>query len=636
MTVPGNGGWKPIEDYAAIGNLRTVALIARDGALDWLCLPNLDSPSVFAAILDPDRGGRFSIAPAAGAPARQVYLDHTNALETTFDCDGGRLVVTDFMPLKGTLDGTGGSSETEPAVYRIIRAEGGPVQVAVEWSPRLDYGRAQVRATLADDAVLAWAGEDALTLTGLGDDARIEGDEVGAVVRARFTLHPGERRALVTRWGSEAPHVPLATAEEKLAATVDAWRTWAHKAEATGDRSWAADQRDLVLRSELVLKLLTNADSGAIAAAATTSLPEEIGGVRNWDYRLSWIRDAALGAQALFALGHEADAQAFVEWAERTVRETAEDSSTMQILYGLHGEADLDEEELPNLIGYRRSAPVRIGNGAADQLQLDIYGELISAAYEVIRLGGTLSPEICRFLPDVADQACDNWHKPDFGIWELRNGPFEFVYSRAMVWMALDRALRLADRGVIGGDTERWKRTRTEVRADLLDQGFDAELGSFKQSYERDVPDASNLLIPMLELLPFSDPRVKGTLDVVMEQLCENDLVYRYKADDGVAGGEGAFVLCTFWLVDVLALSGRVDEARRIFDRLAGRANHVGLFSEQIDTATGAFLGNFPQAFSHIGLINSALYLAHAEGRETPIPGLIGSDEHREAADEEG
>jgi len=608
---------------------RTVGLVARDGSLDWLCLPHLDSPSVFAAILDPARGGRFSVRPVAGEATRQKYFDHTNVLETAFDCPGGRLVITDFMPLAGTLDGTGGNSETEPAVYRILRAEGSAVDVAVEWVPRLDYGRAKVRAARTGEAVQAWAGEDALTLAGLGEDARIEGDELGPVVRAYFTLRPGERRALVTRWGSEVPHVSLSEAEDRLAATVRAWQAWAYKAEATGDRSWAGDQRDLVLRSELALKLLTNADSGAIAAAATTSLPEEIGGVRNWDYRLSWIRDAGLGAQALFALGHEPDAQAFVEWAERSVRESPDRGSKMRIVYGIHGETELDEEDLPNLIGYRRSAPVRIGNGAAEQLQLDIYGELISAVYEVVRLGGSVAPDVCRFLPAVADQACDNWREPDYGIWELRNGPFDFVYSKAMVWAALDRALKLADRGVIEGDTGRWKRTRTAVRADLLDRGFDTGLGAFKQSYERAVPDASNLLIPMLEVLPFSDPRVTGTIDVTLERLCENDLVYRYRSEDGVAGDEGAFFFCTFWLVDVLALSGRIDEARRIFEGLAGRANHVGLYSEQIDPATGAFLGNFPQAFSHIGLINSALYLAYAEGRETPIPAPIGSADHR-------
>jgi GH15 family glucan-1,4-alpha-glucosidase len=578
---------------------------------------------------DPVRGGHFAVSAVNGEAADQRYVRHTNVLETRFDTDGGRLVVIDFMPLDGVVDGTGDRADTEPAVYRIVRAEGGAGDVAVEWAPRPDYARAHAQAARMQSGILAWAGEHAISFAGLDDDVGIDGDERGPVIRARFTLHAGERRVLVTRWGSDEVDVSLDEAESKLAATVAAWRAWVHKPEATGDRSWAGDHGELLIRSELALKLLSNAESGAIAAAATTSLPEEIGGVRNWDYRLSWIRDAALAAQALYAMGHGEDAQAFVKWAERTVRDTAEDSSRMRIVYGLHGEVDLDEEELPNLAGYRRSAPVRIGNSAQDQLQLDIYGELISAVYEIVRLGGSVPDDIRRFLPEVADQACERWTERDYGIWGIRSGPFNFVYSKVMVWMALDRAIRLARDGVIEGNVKAWSEAGTEVRNDVLDRGYDPDLGAFRQSYERSVPDASNLLIPMLELLPFSDPRVRSNLDVTLEQLTENDLVYRYKADDGIAGGEGAFGCCTFWLVDSLALSGRLDEARRIFEGMASRANHVGLFSEQIDAATGEFLGNFPQAFSHLGLINSALYLAHAEGRDTPIPAPIGSDEHR-------
>jgi GH15 family glucan-1,4-alpha-glucosidase len=631
-TAPRN--YRPIESYAVIGNLRTAAIVGRDGSIDWLCLPDLSSPSVFAGILDPVRGGHFSVSALSGEAVDQRYIRHTNVLETHFDADGGRLVITDFMPLEGSLDGAGDRSKTEPAVYRILRAEGGPVDVRVEWAPRPDYGRAHGQAARTESGILAWAGEDALTLSGLDDDASMDGDERGPVIRARFTLQAGERRVLVTRWGSEEVAVSLDEAESKLAATVEAWRSWVHKPEATGDRSWGEDHAELLIRSELALKLLSNAESGAIAAAVTTSLPEEIGGVRNWDYRYSWIRDAALGAQALYAMGHAEDAQAFVNWAERTVMDTAKEDSMMRIVYGLHGEVDLDEEELPNLAGYCRSAPVRTGNGAKDQLQLDIYGELISAVYEIVRLGGDVPDDIRRFLPKVADQACDRWTERDYGLWEIRSGPFNFVYSKAMVWMALDRAIRLARKGVIKGNVKAWSEARTAVRNDVLDRGYDPDLGAFRQSYERSVPDASNLLLPMLELLPFSDPRVRSNIDVTLERLTENDLVYRYKSDDGIAGGEGAFVLCTFWMVDALALAGRLDEARRIFEGVAGRANHVGLFSEQIDAGTGAFLGNFPQAFSHIGVINSALYLAHAEGRDTPIPDPIGSDEHRRNGDE--
>jgi GH15 family glucan-1,4-alpha-glucosidase len=623
-------GYKPIEDYAAIGNLRTVALVGRDASIDWLCLPDLSSASVFAAILDPERGGHFGIRVVGGRPVDQRYIRDTSVLETVFDTDGGRLTVVDFMPLAGSLEGSGDQSETEPAVYRILRAEGATVDVDVAWAPRLDYSRQHVQATRTDAGLLAWAGDDAITLAGLGEEIRMDGDELGPIIRARLTLRPGERRVLVTRWGSEVPGAGLDEAEAKLSATVDAWRGWVHKPEATGDRSWAQDCSELLIRSELVLKLLTNAESGAIAAASTTSLPEEIGGVRNWDYRFSWIRDAALSAQALHAMGHDADAHAFVNWAERTVRDTSKDGARMRIVYGLHGEVDLDEEELPNLAGYRGSSPVRIGNGAKDQLQLDIYGELISAVYEVVRLGGSIPDDIREFLPLVADQACSQWADRDYGLWEIRSGPYHFVYSKAMCWMALDRAIRLARRGVIKGNVKAWAESREAIRKDVLDYGYDPDTGAFRQSYERSVPDASNLLIPLLELLPFSDPRVRSNIDVTLEQLTENDLVYRYKSDDGIAGGEGGFVLCTFWMVDSLALAGRIDEARRIFEGLVDRANHVGLYSEQVDAATGSFLGNFPQGFSHIGLINSALYLAHAEGREAPVSAPIGSEEHRQ------
>jgi pentatricopeptide repeat protein len=626
-----------IEDHAAFGNLRTVALVDRWGSIGWCCLPQLDSGSVFGAILDHERGGRFSVRSAGTTrPGAQRYRRDTNVVETTFSekgDTGGRLVVTDFMPLAGSLDGAGGST-SRPAVFRLLRAEGGPVEVDVEWSPRLDTGRVHPRVMRTDDVFLAWGGDDALTLSGLGDVGEIvEHDDGASMVRGRFTMAAGERRALVTQWGDDLPDRSIAAAEQLLAETIESWRAWVHKAEATGSRKWAAPYEDLVVRSELAIKLLTNADTGAIAAAATTSLPEDIGGVRNWDYRYAWIRDAALAAQALHALGHDAEAHAFVEFAERAAREHEHrgDQRALQIVYGLHGETELDEAELPNLEGYRRSAPVRTGNGAVDQLQLDVFGELISAVYELVRTGDDVAADILEFLPRLADDACASWREPDYGLWELRNGPFHVVYSKVMVWMALDRAIALADAGVIDGDVKRWNDTRTEIRSEVLERGFDHELGAFRQSYERGVLDASNLLFSLLEFLPRDDARMHRTIDATIDGLTENDLVHRYVADDGIAGPEGSFGLCTFWLVDALALAGRIDEARRIFESMAERANHVGLFAEQIDPDTGAFLGNFPQAFTHLGLINSALYLAHAEGRDSPVPDPIGSDEHRAA-----
>jgi GH15 family glucan-1,4-alpha-glucosidase len=627
-------GYQRIEDYGAIGNLRTVALIGLDGAIDWCCLPNLDSPSVFAALLDDGRGGRFRIAPERVQRREQRYLEGTNVLETMLEGEHGRLVITDFMPLSGSIDGCGGS-RTEHAVYRLLRAEGGPVEVVLEWMPRFDYAQAPTQVMRAEGGFLAWGGSDSLVLAGVPEGLEIAEDHLGSVVKGRFELRSGERRAIVTSWGAEALDVGLDAVQASLEETVATWRGWLGKDGTTGDRSWAGEHRDAIVRSELALKLLTNADTGAIAAAATTSLPEEIGGVRNWDYRYVWIRDAALTAQALFALGHQADAQAFIGWVERAAQ-AGEHDWGLQLVYGLHGEQELDEAELPHLEGYRRSAPVRVGNGAVDQLQLDIYGELISAAYELHRLGGRLEPEIRSFLPHVADQACASWHQPDYGLWEQRNGPFHFVYSKVMVWMALDRALKLAGEGVIRGDTERWLSTRQRIRDEVLERGFGPELGAFKQSYERSVLDASNLLFPLLEFLPVEDPRVQSTLDRTLEGLTENGLVYRYKAYDGVAGGEGAFGLCTFWLVDALALSHRRDEANEIFEGMLGRANHLGLYSEQLDPTTGAYLGNYPQAFTHLGLINSALYLAHEEGRDTPVPAPIGSDEHRRGDGEDG
>jgi GH15 family glucan-1,4-alpha-glucosidase len=626
--------YAPIEDYGAIGNLRTVALVGLDGAIDWCCLPNLDSPSVFAALLDHERGGRFRVAPERVQRREQRYLEGTNVLETIFDGEHGRLVVVDFMPLAGSIDGCGGS-RTENAVYRLLRAEGGPVEVVVEWVPRFDYAQSTTKVMRTPGGFLAWGGKESLALAGVADGLEVAEDALGQFVRGRFELRPGERRALVTRWGADALDVTLDAAQASLEETVATWRGWLGKEEASGDRSWAGAHREQVIRSELALKLLTHANTGAIAAAATTSLPEHLGGVRNWDYRYSWIRDAALSAQALFALGHRADAEAFVGWAER-VAKGGEHEWGLQIVYGLDGEKELEEKDLPQLEGYRRSAPVRVGNGAVDQLQLDIYGELISAAYELHRLGGRLDGEVRDFLPHVADQACANWQTADYGLWEIRNGPYHFVYSKVMVWMALDRALRLEREGVIRGDADRWRRTRRRIREEVLERGFDPELGAFRQSYERSVLDASNLLFPLQEFLPFDDPRVRSNLDRTLEGLTENGLVYRYKADDGVAGTEGAFGLCTFWLVDALALSDRLDEAHETFEGMLSRANHLRLFSEQIDPATGAYLGNYPQAFTHLGLINSALYLAHQEGRETPVPAPIGSDAHREEGGEEG
>jgi GH15 family glucan-1,4-alpha-glucosidase len=620
-------GYPPIADHGAIGNLHTAALVAGDGAIDWWCPPTFEDPSVFAAILDDRRGGMFRVRAVGAGRTEQRYLGRTNVLETRHTTDRGLLSIIDFMPVAGDLQGK--SVHAPPEIIRILQAEG-TVAVDLEWSPRFEYGTVATTMTPASHGFVAEGGSRPLVLAGVPAGARIEAGERGPVARSRFKLRDGERLALATRWGSVDDRIGLDPAMAALEQTRSAWIDWVEKPEATGDRAWAGVWAEQVIRSELALKLMTYMPTGAIVAAPTTSLPEWIGGVRNWDYRYSWIRDAALVAQALFALGHRTEAEAFIRWSERAARDEGRDEWGLRIMYRITGTCDLPEEELPHLEGYARSAPVRIGNGAVDQLQLDVYGELISAAYEVLRMGGTLPPDVLQFIPSVADEALARWSEPDYGIWEVRSGPDRFVYSVAMVWMALDRIVRMVDAGMIEGDASRWRTARATVGADVLEHGYDPELGAFTQRYGSGTLDASNLLLPLMEILPVQDPRVQSTIDRTLEHLTVDDLVYRYKADDGLPGEEGAMGLCTFWMVDALALSGRLDEAYRIFDSMLGRANPAGLYSEQIDPRNGDFLGNFPQAYTHLGLINSALYLAHMEGRETPVPAPIGSDAHRE------
>ncbi len=622
-------GYPPIGDHGAIGNLHTAALVAGDGGIDWWCPPTFESASVFAAILDDQRGGMFRVRAVGNDRHEQRYLRHTNVLETIHHGESGRLTVTDFMPVAGDLD-------TEPAqapaeIIRILRADGA-ITADLTWEPRFDYARASTDVKASSHGFVATSGEHSLVLGGVPAGARIEAGENGPVVRARFDLRDGEQVALATRWGSTDDGIGLDAAMRALDETVAAWRGWVSKEDATGDRGWAGAWAEQVIRSELALKLLTYAPSGAIVAAATTSLPEWIGGIRNWDYRFSWIRDSALAAQALFALGHRHEAEAFIRWSERAARDEGEADWGLRIVYRITSGDEMVEQELDHLSGYRGSGPVRIGNEAVEQLQLDVYGELISAAYELLRMGGELPPDVLAFIPAVAEMGLQQWRDPDYGLWEVRNGPAHFTYSQAMVWMALDRAIRMTEAGMITGDTSRWRQARSEIRAHVLEHGYNAEVGAFTQRYDAPALDASSLLLPLMELLPFDDPRVQSTIDRTLETLTDNDLVYRYKADDGLPGPEGAFGLCTFWLVDALALSGRLDEAYRVFDGITSRADGAGLFSEQIDPASGDFLGNFPQAFTHLGLINSALYLAHMEGRETPVPAPIGSDAHRNSA----
>jgi len=620
--------YKQISDYAVIGNLRTVALIGKDGSIDWCCFPDVDNASVFAAILDVKRGGRFQISVPDAGVGVQYYIKDTNVLKTEFKIGSGKLTVTDFMPLWGDINQCGGS-HAPSEIHRIIECEGEDMEVEVEWSPRFDYARASMKIKEILNGWIATNGNNRMSLCNI-DNANVLDEDYGPILHSLSNMKDGDQKVLITRWDSENVNGELGESVELMKHAAKIWKDWAHKESVINAHKWAEEWFPFLVRSKLALKLMIHDDTGAIMAAPTTSLPETIGGSRNWDYRYTWIRDASLIGQALISAGHRKEAVDLFNWIEKVSAEHFEKGEGIQIMYGLHGEATLDEQELDHLEGYKRSSPVRIGNGAANQLQLETYGELLNTAYELIRRDIKLEPNIMNFLSKVADHACSIWKKPDYGIWEIRGEPRHFTYSKVMIWVALDRAIHLANQYDYPGNVKKWEKSRSEIKKEVLEKGYDHELGTFVQSFGSKDLDAANLRIPLLEFLPFDDGRVQGTIDMALKHLTKNGLVYRYILDDGLPGKEGAFGLCTFWLVDALALSGRTKEARNIFENIINHANHVKLLPEQLDPYTGEFLGNFPQAFSHIGLMNSMLYLAYAEGRPIPEKYPIGTKEHRE------
>lgn len=619
--------YKQISDYGAIGNLRSVALVGNDGAIDWCCFPDADRASVFAAILDVRRGGRFQVSVPDAGVGVQYYVKDTNILKTEFKIGQGKLTVTDFMPLWGNISQCGGSYAPEE-IHRILECEGDDMEIEAEWSPRFDYARAHMEIKEIGNGWIAKGGDERLSLCNV-DNAHVIDDDYGQMVYALFKMGDGDKKVLITRWDSGNVNGEFKESIELMERTAKTWKNWAKKEAVLDAHKWAEEWLPFLVRSRLALKLMIHDDTGAILAAPTTSLPETIGGVRNWDYRYTWIRDASLIGQALISSGHMKEAVDLFNWIEKVSAEHFREGKGIQIMYGLHGEAELDEEELDHLEGYKRSKPVRIGNGAAYQLQLETYGELLNTAYELARRDIKLEPKIMDFLSKVADHACSIWKEPDYGIWEIRGKPRHFTYSKVMIWVALDRAIHLANQYDYPGDVKKWQKSRSKIKKEVLEKGYDHELGTFVQVFGSKDLDAVNLRIPLLEFLPFDDEMVQGTIDMTLKHLTKNGLVYRYLMDDGLPGKEGTFGLCTFWLVDALALSGRVEEARDIFENMINHTNHVGLLPEQLDPATGEFLGNFPQAFSHIGLMNSMLYLAYAEGRPIPEKYPIGTLEHR-------
>jgi GH15 family glucan-1,4-alpha-glucosidase len=495
--------------------------------------------------------------------------------------------------------------ERERALYRKVEGVEGSVDLELTFRPRFDYARADTDVRTTDDGVRAAGDGDQLYLTG---DASF--DVNGADAHATCTLSEDETRWFVLRHDEE-PDTTDEERERKLNETVDYWREWSH--DCPNGCIFDGADHDLAVRSGLVLKLLTHHETGAICAAPTASLPEDVGGVRNWDYRYNWIRDATFTIQALANLGHFSEAEAYVEWFLDLCRDVPPEE--MQPLYGLHGNPNLEEEILEGLSGYRGSDPVRIGNAAKDQRQLDVFGELLLAIHETSD-GSSFDGDDWNSIRRIVDYVCDVWDEPDAGIWEVRGGPRHFVHSKVMCWVALDRGLKMADEWVFDAPRTRWRDVREEIRESVLERGYDDEIGSFTQSFDGTALDATGLLIPLVGFLPFEDERVQGTIDAIRDRLETDGLVHRYDGKDGLPGDEGTFIFCSFWLVSVLALSGRVEEAREVYDMVRSHASQLGLLAEEIDPETERQLGNFPQAFSHVGLVNAAVYLKAMEEEE--------------------
>jgi len=584
----------PIEDYALIGDCETAALVGRDGSIDWLCLPRFDSDSCFAALLGSSENGRWKIAPLAAARVSRRYRDNTLILETTFETEAGVVRLIDFMPLKGTTS----------SVIRIAVGVSGRVQLRSELVMRFDYGLTVPWVSrISEDTNKAVAGPQTLFLRSpvrhLGKDLRTVGE---------FTLEAGDQVSFVlTHAPSHLPDPGLPDAFAALDDTERFWREWCAKCKSAG--RWS----EAVLRSLITLKALTFAPTGGIVAAPTTSLPERLGGKRNWDYRYCWIRDATLTLLALMGAGYFEEASAWRDWLVRAV---AGSPAQMQIMYGVAGERRLWEWEVPWLDGYEGSKPVRIGNAAYGQLQLDVFGEMIDALYQARRGGLPASDRAWAIELAVLEYLSSAWRKPDQGIWEVRSGPQHFTYSKMMAWVAFDRAIKTVKEFGLQGPVEEWQKLQKEIHADICSKGYSSSLSCFVQAYGTEELDASLLLMPAVGFLPADDPRVRNTVEAIEKKLAVNGLVRRYdtrSAEDGLPPGEGIFLACSFWLADAYFLLGRVEEAEELFERLLNLRNDVGLLSEEYDAQRNRLTGNFPQAFSHISLINTAHNLSHYE-----------------------
>ena len=631
--------YQPIDSYGVIGDCHSVVLVAPDGSVDWGCLPDFDSPAIFCRLLDAERGGYFQIAPTDNAiPGSQRYLRGSNVLQTRFSSSAGELVLTDFMPVEtlsawqfrelnnNTWTREDGSCHCLVRVVECIRGEM-PVTMTLKVSP--DYAAAPSEVSLlSDDMGAVISGGQQHVGLGIVGAYRVpsftmsvapDPEGLHPVIVVQATLQEGERLLFAVGVGRNARAARRLAERElhernfdwELAHTLHCWRTWLEGSNYRGPYA------EWVQRSALVLKMMTYAPTGAIVAAPTTSLPENLGGIRNWDYRFTWLRDATFTLYALSMLGFTEEAHAFTHWLRRLSYSNGED---LQIMYGIRGERELPERELANLDGYWDSRPVRIGNGAVSQKQLDVFGEVLDCIHlyrrqgSFERYGEKLEGTLWAMMRLMVEHVCSHWQEPDSGIWEVRDGLHHFVYSKVMCWVALDRGIRAAEQLHLEADLPRWRQVRDQIRTDVLTYGYNTQIGAFTQSYGSTALDASSLLLPLVGFIPPTDPRMRSTVNRINEQLTDrHGFVYRYRGADGLIGDEATFTLCTFWLVDNIAMQGRVDEARSLFERLLSYSGQLGLFSEEVDATSKMALGNYPQAFTHIALINSAHNLRKAE-----------------------
>ncbi|MFF4805107.1 glycoside hydrolase family 15 protein [Streptomyces sp. NPDC001351] len=598
---------RPIADYALLSDCQGSALVARDGSVDWLCFPRFDSASVFARLLD-GSAGHWWIRPAGVFSAHRAYMDTTMVLRTEFRTDTGTVQLTDALAVGPNVTGRVLGREVPHALLRVVECTQGSARVAVEYAPRPEYG--SIRSTLvpSDGGLLCPFGSGSLLLS---SPVRIEGR---ATARGQVVLSAGERVGFALQYvpvGSHPHAWTQADIEAALSTTLDAWQSWAAL-----NQRYEGPWRDAVHLSGRVLQALTFAPTGAVVAAPTTSLPEAVGGERNWDYRFSWVRDASFTLHALSVAACPGEAEAFFSWMARTVSaEGPADGQQLQVLYGVGGERELTEHTLGHLTGWGGSWPVRIGNDAWRQRQLDIYGELLDAAHLLRGRLSRLDGHSRRFLISLADAAAAHWSEPDHSIWEVRGRPQHFVYSKLMCWVALDRAIALADELDAAAQVPAWRSARAVIRAAIEEQGWSRRAGAYSQTFGSDLLDASALMLPITGFTAPDDPRARATVVAVRERLTgPSGLVHRYeRVDDGLVGEEGAFLMCSFWLAHALALMGEVSEAREVFERTAACANDVGLLAEEVDPMGGRLLGNFPQALSHIGLVNAAWAIGRAE-----------------------